>query len=108
MNMSEVQPAFKALGDPTRRQILMQLSRQEMSIGEIASEYPMTRAAVKKHLKVLEEGDLISVEVRGRERINRLQPRGLKVVTDWMKYFDHFWDNKLDALKSIVENTEKQ
>ncbi len=107
MSGFDAQLAFRALGDPTRRQILMHLSEQDMSIGEITAEFPITRAAIKKHLLVLEQGELICSEERGRERINKLQPRGLKAVFDWVKYFDHFWDTKLDKLKTIVEKTEK-
>lgn len=101
---AQVQNSFRALADPTRRDILMLLSRQEMTIGEIAAEFPITRAAVKKHLNMLEEGQLISVHPSGRERINRLQPQGLKNVTEWMNYFDQFWDDKLSALQDVFNN----
>ncbi len=101
---AQVQNSFRALADPTRRDILMLLSRQEMTIGEIAAEFPITRAAVKKHLNMLEEGQLISVHPSGRERINRLQPQGLKNVTEWMSYFDQFWDDKLSALQDVFNN----
>lgn len=101
---AQVQNSFRALADPTRRDILMLLSRQEMTIGEIAAEFPITRAAVKKHLNMLEEGQLISVHPSGRERINRLQPQGLKNVTEWMSYFDQFWDGKLSALQDVFNN----
>ncbi len=101
---AQVQNSFRALADPTRRDILMLLSRQEMTIGEIAAEFPITRAAVKKHLNMLEEGQLISVHPSGRERINRLQPQGLKNVTEWMNYFDQFWDDKLSVLQDVFNN----
>ena len=100
------QNAFRALADPSRRAILMHLSKQDMSIGEVANHFPMTRAAVKKHLGILEEGNLISVEVRGRERINRLEPSTLKSVSEWLQYFDQFWDQKLSALERAVESHE--
>lgn len=104
----DIQPAFRALADPTRRQILMHLSQQDMTIAEIVDEFPVTRNAVRKHLTILEEGQLIRVESRGRERVNTLEPQGLKFVADWFKYFDHFWDNKLDNLKTIIEQVEKR
>ena len=100
------QNAFRALADPSRRTILLHLSKQDMSIGEVAGNFSMTRAAVKKHLNILEEGNLISVEVRGRERINRLEPEALKSVSDWLHYFDQFWDQKLSALERAVEMHE--
>ncbi len=104
----QVQGAFRALADPTRRQILKHLSRHEMSIGDVANRFDITRAAVKKHLTILEEGRLISVTARGRERFNRLEPEGLKSAADWLGFFDRFWDHRLDDLKSAIENHEKK
>ncbi len=103
---ANVQDAFRALADPTRRDILTHLSRREMTIGEVAGHFTMTRAAVKKHLSVLQNGGLISVHPRGRERINRLEPQGIKTVSDWLSYFEQFWDTRLQALQEAVENEE--
>jgi len=100
----DIQDSFRALADPTRRTILMHLSAREMTIGEVAGHFDMTRAAVKKHLSVLQAGNLISVRVRGRERVNRLEPMGLKSVSDWFDYFNRFWDQRLNKLKTIIEN----
>ncbi|MEX0311706.1 MAG: ArsR/SmtB family transcription factor [Tateyamaria sp.] len=97
------QNAFRALADPTRRDILTMLGRQDMTIGQVAGRFDMTRAAVKKHLTVLSDGGLITVEPRGRERINRLNPQGLAPVLSWLEYFDRFWDDRLFDLKSAIE-----
>ncbi len=104
----DIQSAFRALADPTRRQILVHLSQRDMTIAQIVDEFPVSRNAVKKHLTALEEGQLIRVESRGRERLNKLEPVGLKFVADWFKYFDHFWDEKLNSLKQVIEQSEKQ
>ena len=105
-----LQGTFKALADPTRRTILMHLSTQEMTVQELTENFDMTRAAVKKHLTILEQGKLITAHRRGRERINRLEPAGLKSVTEWLNYFNRFWDERLDALSNAIEsqNTHKQ
>lgn len=99
-----VQSVFRALSDPTRRDILVFLSQQDMTIGDVVSRFEVTRAAVKKHLNILEEGGLISVHTRGRERINHLEPIGLKSVDEWIHHFHHFWDERLTKLKTAVEN----
>ena len=104
MMNTETQGAFRALADPTRRQILMHLSSNDMTIGELVDRFDMTRAAVKKHLVILEEGRLVSVWPRGRERINRLEPMGLKSVSDWISYFSRFWDDRLGDLKTAIDN----
>ena len=98
------QNAFRALADPTRRNILAMLTRQEMTIAQVAGQFDMTRAAVKKHLTVLSDGGLITVEPRGRERINRLSPAGLAPVLSWFEIFDQFWDDRLADLKSAIES----
>ena len=105
-NLTETQGAFRALSDPTRRGILMLLSEQDMTIGDVSEHFDITRAAVKKHLNILEEGALISVHASGRERINRLEPLGLKSAVDWLNYFNQFWDEKLSALQQAVEDEQ--
>ncbi len=102
----DVQPVFRALADPTRRAIIAMLAEGERPIGEIAAAFDMTRPAVAKHLAVLRGGDLIAVEQRGRERINRLNPRALRTAADWLNHFDVFWDERLAALKGAVERKE--
>lgn len=99
--------AFKALGDPTRQQILALLAGQDMTIGEVVDHFDMTRAGVKKHMKLLEDGQLITVKAHGRERINSLNSAGFQTMMQWIAYFDQFWDNKLDALASLVNEDEK-
>lgn len=97
------QTCFRALADPTRRDIVRILAQSDMSIGQLTDRFDMTRAAVKKHLTVLSDGGLITVQTRGRERINQLNPAGLAPVLTWLEYFDGFWDDKLSALKTAIE-----
>lgn len=97
------QQTFRALADPTRRDILRMLTRQDMTIADVSGHFDMTRAAVKKHLTVLSDGGLITVQARGRERINSLNPQGFAPVFDWFDYFDTFWDDRLTALKTAIE-----
>lgn len=105
---ADVQGAFRALSDPTRRQILMDLSTRDMTIGEVVDQFDITRGAVKKHLIILEEGKLISVHSQGRSRINKLEPLGLKLALDWINYFNRFWDDRLSSLKNAIEHEQKK
>tara|TARA_R110002110_G_scaffold88572_3_gene230730 strand:+ start:651 stop:971 length:321 start_codon:yes stop_codon:yes gene_type:complete len=97
------QPGFRALADPTRRTILHLLAQHDMTIAEVAENFQMTRAAVKKHLAILKEGDLIAVHAEGRTRVNTLNGAGMKRIVDWLNYFDSFWDDRLATLKSEIE-----
>jgi DNA-binding transcriptional ArsR family regulator len=100
---SAAQMGFRALADPTRRSILQLLAQNHMTIAEVADNFQMTRAAVKKHLTVLHEGNLISVQVDGRARLNSLNTDGLREVMSWFDYFDGFWDDRLNTLKTEIE-----
>ena len=79
------------------------LSDGERSLNEITAAFEMTRPAVSKHLNILQEGGLVRVRKQGRERLHRLQPDALKTVSDWLSFFDQFWDEKLANLKQAVE-----
>lgn len=104
---SDPHPTFRALADPTRRDILALLSAQDLSIGDVAQHFDMTRPAIKKHLAVLEQGHLITVTPKGRERINAINPDGFRALDTWLSAFDRFWDDRLSALKSAVEKDTK-
>ncbi len=104
---SKTQNTFRALADPTRRDIVQLLAAQDMTIAQLTERFDMTRAAVKKHLTVLSDGGLITVEARGRERINRLEPKGMAPVLDWLSFFDQFWDERLNNLKEAIERKDR-
>lgn len=97
------QPVFRAIADPTRRSIMSLLAEGEQSLGDIASHYEISRPAVSKHLKILEQGGLVHVRSHGRERLHTLQPDALKSVAEWLSFFSPFWDDKLENLKRAVE-----
>jgi DNA-binding transcriptional ArsR family regulator len=103
---TDIQPAFRALADPTRRAIVTMLAEGERPIADIAASFRMTRPAIAKHLAVLRAGGIVAVERRGRESINRLDPRGLRAAAEWLKFFDVFWDERLALLKAAVEARE--
>jgi DNA-binding transcriptional ArsR family regulator len=97
------QSAFRALSDPTRRAILRHLADRDMTIAQVAENFDMTRAAVKKHLTILTDGGLVTVKPRGREKINSLNPDGFRPVLNWLGFFDQFWDDRLSDLKTAIE-----
>ncbi|UZD91490.1 ArsR/SmtB family transcription factor [Cognatishimia activa] len=104
----ELQPTFRALADPTRRDILKLLASDDLTIAQVAEQFDMTRGAVKKHLTILEEGQLIKVTAKGRERVNQLNPTAIRPAFDWLSYFESFWTERLDALKAAVESSDPQ
>ena len=94
---------FAALGDPTRRAIFERLAGRPRSVGELASELPVSRPAVSQHLKVLKEAGLVSDRALGTRRVYRVDPGGVGALRD---YLDRFWDQALTAFKVAVEGTD--
>lgn len=107
MNPDLTQNCFRALADPTRRDIVRLLADTDMTIAQLTGQFDMTRAAVKKHLTVLSDGGLITVTPKGRERINSLNPKGMGPVLSWLEYFNTFWDDRLAVLKTTIEKDLK-
>ena len=97
------QLGFRALADPTRREILRLLTRGDMTIVDVADNFDMTRAAVKKHLTILTDGGLVTVRAAGRAKVNSLNAGRLKELLGWFDYFDAFCDDRLAKLKSEIE-----
>ena len=94
---------FHALADGTRRSILRDLSSAEKTVGEIARPYPMSLAAVSKHLQVLERAELIRREKKGNYRMVRLNADALRGAQAWLSYYENFWTGRMDALQSYLE-----
>lgn len=98
---------YQAIADPTRREILRLIAKEELPISEISRHFPMSRTAISKHLLILSEANLVSGEKVGRERRFRLQPEAFTEIQEWLAYFEQFWDNKLSMLKYVAEHNEE-
>ncbi|MBN2980912.1 MULTISPECIES: ArsR/SmtB family transcription factor [Cohnella] len=94
---------FQAIADPTRRSMLSLLADRELPVTAISGHYPMSRTAVSKHLRVLADAGLVKERKVGRETRYRLEPDPLLELKRWLSYFELYWDNKLSALKRMVE-----
>jgi DNA-binding transcriptional ArsR family regulator len=89
---------FAAIADPTRRGLLDLLGRGDRTVLALAGHFAMTVSAVSQHLRRLRAVGLVRVRKVGRERVYRLDPAPLKRVSDWVAFYERFWDRKLDAL----------
>jgi DNA-binding transcriptional ArsR family regulator len=97
---------FHALSDVTRRSILRDVAVSEKTVGEVARPYSMSLAAVSKHLKVLEQAELIARERRGNFQIVRLKAANLRPAEEWLAYYETFWRDTLDALQTHLEGED--
>ena len=103
--MSDDDLVFRALADPTRRHLLDRLFEQEgRTLTELESELEMTRFGVMKHLKVLEEANLVTTKRRGREKLHFLNPVPIRLVHDrWVSKFAEPLASGLSRLKRDIE-----
>lgn len=100
--------AFQVIADPSRRQMLMLLSKDSMTINSLADNFDISRPAVSKHIKILYNAGFISITGIGRERHCVLKQNGFNELQDFINYFDKFWIKKLQKLQDILDSKSKK
>jgi len=100
-----VEAALKAIAAPRRRQILSLVGDGELSAGEIASHFDVSRPAVSQHLHVLKEAGLVNERRNGTSRLYSVRTEGLEELRE---FFERFWDPRLEALKREAEKEERR
>ncbi len=100
-----MEAALKAIVAPRRRQILSLVRERELSAGEIAANFDVTRPAVSQHLNVLKEAGLVSERRNGTRRLYRARPEGL---AELKAFLEEFWEDRLEALKREAEREERR
>ncbi len=99
---------FNAVAEPQRREILNLLAQGEHSVNDIVEALRLKQPQVSKHLRVLREVGLVSVREEGQQRLYRLKGEGLKPVHDWVKPFEHLWNERLDRLADYLNELQNK
>lgn len=101
---------FHSLSDPTRRDILERLAKDNLSVTQIAEPYAMSLPAISKHLKILEQAELISREKTGREYRVQIEANAFRSIAEYIKYYQKFWERQLQSLERLLnkESSKKQ
>jgi DNA-binding transcriptional ArsR family regulator len=97
---------FRAIADPTRREILGMLRGGRYTVGEIAANFRTSRPAISKHLRVLRSVGLVATRQEGTARICALNAAPLRLVSDWLSDYQMFWSETLRGLKEYVEEEQ--
>jgi DNA-binding transcriptional ArsR family regulator len=100
---ARVDDTFYAIADPTRRSILDMLRRQERSAGAIAQQFPVSRPAIAKHVRILREAGLLRERRESTLRLYSLDPQALQAVDQWLAPYRLYWAARLVDLKRLVE-----
>lgn len=99
---------FQALASRTRRAMLRELAGGAHNISDLAEPLKMTFAGASKHVRVLEEAGLVARTVRGRVHLVRIQPQALASANEWLRFYERFWNERFDALETILEYEGQQ
>ena len=99
----QLDASFSALSDATRRGVLEKLGHADASITDLADEFQMTLTGMRKHVRVLEQADLVTTEKVGRVRTCSLGPRRLDDETAWIETYRQLWASRFDELDRVVK-----
>ena len=96
--------AAAAIADPIRRRVLELVRDEELTAGQLAEEFPVSRPAVSRHLRVLRETGLVTERRVGKHRLYRANLEPLAELRDWL---DGYWAGRLGALRDLAEKEER-
>ncbi|AXT59156.1 ArsR family transcriptional regulator [Aquimarina sp. AD10] len=93
---------FQAIADPLRRDIISLLAKQPMTVNAVAKKFEVSRPAVSKHLKILKECGIITINQDGRERFCQIEPKNLIPAFLWIEQYKTLWEEKLDSFENYL------
>jgi DNA-binding transcriptional ArsR family regulator len=105
---SQTDAVFRAIADPTRREILTILRERQLTVGELAANFKTSRPAISKHLRLLRNAGLVVSYKAGAASICELNPKPLKTVNTWLEDYRQLWSQSLHNLKRYVEQPANQ
>ena len=103
METDALNTTFSALSDPTRRAILARLALGKASVGDLAAPFNITLPSISRHLKVLEQAQLIRRDKDAQRRICHLRGERLQQASDWIAHYRSFWTDRFDALGEYLD-----
>ena len=99
---------FQAIADPNRRAIISLISKKKLTLNGVAEHFDVSRPAISKHIKILTECGLITIEQHGRERYCEARLEKLNEVSDWVEQYRKFWTSKLDDLEIYLNDLQSK
>lgn len=99
---------LSAIADPTRRSILRRLARGPARISDVAASHEMSLTGFCKHVRVLERAGLVRRKHHGRENTLELQPEPLEAVSNWVSFYEGFWNSRLDRLQNFFTTNNNE
>jgi DNA-binding transcriptional ArsR family regulator len=106
--MIERRDVFQAIADPTRRRIIQKLSGGSLNLAKIGEDMEMSRQAIAKHIKVLNECGMVSITQKGREQFCEARLSQLDEVMDWVYESRKLWNQRFEKLDKFLKETKNQ
>ncbi|MCR9138775.1 MAG: metalloregulator ArsR/SmtB family transcription factor [Alphaproteobacteria bacterium] len=104
-----VQRIFSALSDPTRFAIVEQLLEQgDQTAGALAEPFEISKPAISRHLKVLEEAGVIERRIDRQYRSFRVRPQSMRSLNDWVERYRRFWNTSFDRLEKVLQKEDNK
>lgn len=105
---TDLDRAFSALGDPTRRAIVSRLCEGPKSVSELSEPFELALPSLLKHVRVLEESGLIVSEKTGRVRTCRIEPDALQATEAWLGQHIATWERRLDRMEAHIQRMKRE
>lgn len=99
---------FQAIADPTRREIIGLLAHERLNLNSVAENFEISRPAVSKHMKILEECGLVMIHQQGRERYCEAKLEKLHEVQEWIEKYRKIWEARLDSLEDYLHQLQSK
>jgi DNA-binding transcriptional ArsR family regulator len=99
---------FQAIADPVRRDIIELLATETLSVNEVAEKFEISRPAISKHLKILNECGIIVFNQIGRERLCLIQPQKLIPAFLWIKQYNKLWEDRIDSFENYINQIQEK
>jgi DNA-binding transcriptional ArsR family regulator len=106
MSSAQLNRAFAALSDPTRRAMVARLAAGEATVKELAAPFAISAPAISRHLRVLEQAGLVSQQRQGQFRKCRLNVAGLRSASEWLDFTRAFWSDSFDRLEQHLKTPQ--
>lgn len=99
---------FQAIADPVRREIIEILSEEPLNLNAIAEKFEISRPAISRHIKILNECGLVAIKQEGRERFCIIKPETLSEIAKWIDPFRELWEQRLDSFEMYLEQLQSK
>ena len=97
---------FQAIADPVRRDIIELISNETLTVNAVAEKFEISRPAISKHIRILNECGIIEIIQKGRERYCQIQPRNLIPAFLWIDQYRNLWEEKLDSFEDYLNKLQ--